>query len=904
MKRDRYFALLLRLLPASFRERHGEELTALLEQMKRDLGPRPRPLALLRLYAAVTWDAIRQAPETHAPRSRRLAAPASRKRSLGRPAGRFLPIVSALDVKLALRMLARHPLLTGVAALALGLGIPASLAPTHVWHAFMAPLPFEDGARIVGLRAWNTRTSRPEAVSLQDFERWRASLTRFDGIGATRRAPWNVQFPDGRAEPVRGAEISASTFEVLRAPPQLGRTFQEADELAGGAHVAILGAGLWASGFARAADVIGSTIRVAGVPHAVVGVMPEGFSFPRDEVLWLPLRGEGANGLQVVGRLADGVSLELARSEVETIGFATDGVVLPADQGVRPEVVKTAVQRAEVPAGGDRDPLMYAVQLLAIVLLLIVCGNVGIMMLARTSARSGEIAVRGALGASRRRIVGQLFVEGLVLALLATGVGLVAGSWAIQRFEALAGPELSMMDFGMSRRTATLALCLSVLSAGVASLVPALKATRGGFQSRLTRFVGRGSAMRFGAVSTGLIVAELALSVGLLSYGVVWTRTVLQDTSGDMGIELDRYLSARVAVFDPTYGAEVSTYPDELASRLADLQVELKRRLEAEPGVRTVAVAQGGDLPGSRNAPRRIEVEGLETAGGSPAAVVAWSRVDVDFFRDLDQPVLQGRDFTRADLPGERGAHRVPAIVNTTFVDQVLGGRNPIGRRLRYLPAAAGSDAWYEIVGVVGPLGLNPVNPDLDAGVYHPAAAGEINAIGFVIDLDDPTAFIPRLREIAAEVDPAAMVRDPMLLSDLAEREWVGLRYLALAPVLFALIAILLSAAGLYAVMAFSVSQRTREIGIRAALGASRASVVATIGQKAALQLGLGSLLGCVLAVPVMISVSGDPLIKPQSPILVVLGVTSGLVGLGLLACAAPALRAARIQPTEALRDA
>jgi ABC-type antimicrobial peptide transport system permease subunit len=179
-----------------------------------------------------------------------------------------------------------------------------------------------------------------------------------------------------------------------------------------------------------------------------------------------------------------------------------------------------------------------------------------------------------------------------------------------------------------------------------------------------------------------------------------------------------------------------------------------------------------------------------------------------------------------------------------------------------------------------------------------------MNAVGLVIDLiDDPMDFVPRIRQIAADIDAAAMVREPMLLSDLSEREWLGLRYVALGPVLFSLLGMLLSAAGLYAVMAFSVSQRTREIGIRAALGASRAGIVATIGRKAALQLALGSILGWALAVPLMISVSGDPLIKPQSPVLVVLGVTSALVGLGLLACMAPALRAARIQPTEALRD-
>jgi hypothetical protein len=204
----------------------------------------------------------------------------------GKPAVRRRPIlVSVLDIKLAVRMLARHPLLTAVAGLALGLGIPASLAPTHVWHAFMAPLPFDDGARIVGIRAWNTRASRPEKITLQDFEHWREHLTTLDEIGATRRAPWNVQFTDGRAEPVRGAEISASTFDVLRVAPELGRTLQESDELPGGADVAVIGAELWSSRFGRSAEVVGSTIRVAGVPHTVVGVMPEDFSFPRDEVL-------------------------------------------------------------------------------------------------------------------------------------------------------------------------------------------------------------------------------------------------------------------------------------------------------------------------------------------------------------------------------------------------------------------------------------------------------------------------------------------------------------------------------------------------------------------------------------------------------------------------------------------
>jgi hypothetical protein len=405
--------------------------------------------------------------------------------------------------------------------------------------------------------------------------------------------------------------------------------------------------------------------------------------------------------------------------------------------------------------------------------------------------------------------------------------------------------------------------------------------------------------MRFGAGSTALIVTELALAVCALSYGVVWTRTVMQDTSGEMGISLDRYLTAQVLVSDPIHGTDVADYPDQLLDRMAELQLVLKRRLEAEPEVRTVAMADAGDLPGSRNGSRNVVMEDFRAT-----TAVAWSRVDVDFFKDLNQPVLMGRDFTPADLPQTLLAHRSAVIVNTTFVEQVLGGRHPLGRRLRYTSGGGDTDDWYEIVGVVGPLGLNPVNPALDAGVYHPIAPGEAKSVGFELDVgDNPTAFIPRLRQITAEVDPAAMVRQPMPLSELADREWVGLRYLAFVPVVFSLVAMLLSAAGLYAVMAFSVTQRTREIGIRGALGASRTSILTTIGRKATLQLGLGVLLGCALAIPVLMFVSEDPLIRPQNPLLVLAVVVSGLGLVGLLACTAPAIRAARIPPTEALRD-
>ena len=717
---------------------------------------------------------------------------------------------------------------------------------------------------------------------------------------------------DGRAEPVRGAEITGSAFEILRVPPLLGRTLAAPDEVIGAPDVVVVGADLWQSRFGRDPELVGKTIRIGGVPHSVVGVMPEGFLFPLDDHLWLPLRanpmdyerGDGP-ALLVFGRLADGVSMDQAGAEVATVGQRLAAEYPDTDARLRNEVVTLPMLLSGQSLEDASDGGLFVSQLLAILLLMLVCGNVSIMILARTATRSGEIAVRTALGASRLRIVSQLFVEALVLALLATGLGLLVANWSAHQVQTLIGGLLPYwMDVSLGLRSVLLALCLAVFCAVVASVVPALKATGRGIQSNLQRSAGRGSAIRFGAGSTALIVAEVALSVSVLTFGAAWTRTVFQDTTGEMGIELDHYLSAqlRIPLVDPTLG-QSGTYLDEFWNQVRTTQLELKRRIESEPGVLSVAMAR--DLPGME--PRRgrgIEVEG-DIASGSPRSVqVAEATVDVHFFQDLGRPILEGRDFSSGDIPEQRGAHRDAVIVNTTFVEQVLGGRSPIGKRIRYVRGNRNLSPWYEIVGVVGPLAMNPQNPDLDAGVYHPAGPGEIHPVSYVIEVgEDPTAFTPRLRAIAAEVDPAAMIQQPMLLSDLEDLEASVFRSLALAMVLLSVVAILLSAAGLYALMSFTVAQRTREIGIRAALGAHPRNIVQTIARRAAIQLGLGVGVGAVLAALMLYAASQEELMGPQNLSLLVAGVVTGTVLVGMLACLVPTLRGLRIQPTEALRE-
>jgi hypothetical protein len=303
-------------------------------------------------------------------------------------------------------------------------------------------------------------------------------------------------------------------------------------------------------------------------------------------------------------------------------------------------------------------------------------------------------------------------------------------------------------------------------------------------------------------------------------------------------------------------------------------------------------------------ATRDILLEGQEDAGVTWDASTAL--VDVDFFRGLGQPILAGRDFTAADLE-VGGASPAPVIVNTSFVELVLGGRNAIGQRfLLESPeqASEGNSGWYEIVGVVGPFGMNPINPTEDAGFYEPAAPASSNPGRYLIEVaGDPSSFAPRLREIVAAVDPEATVDEAVSLKEAWATDGSVFRWLFLVEVVLAGVAFVLAVSGLYALMSFTVSQRTREVAIRSALGARSSNIVSTIARRAAIQLGIGLALGGVWAWVLLGQIVDDPLImKVNKPVTIVVTlVVTALVG--MVGCAAPTLRGLRIQPSEAMRE-
>jgi predicted permease len=823
---------------------------------------------------------------------------------------------SWLDVKLGLRMLPKHPMLNLAAVFALAVGIPVGLAPSHLARVLEAPLPGDGDGRVRAIRYWDPLSSGVAPTWDGDFTFWAETLRSFAALGAFRTASYNVASADGPAAPAAGALLSPAVFPMLGARPGIGRVFEAGDFAAGAPEVVVIGHDLWTSRFGQDPGILGRSIRIGRTLHQVVGVMPDGFAFPTTEALWLPHRLTSVGGVgeamrvQVLGRLADGVSAQQAQAELSSLGRPPLASGHEADERARlqPEVVPFGLLYLGLPAGGLASVPEYRfVQALMFALLLVACGNVAMLMFARTATRLRELAIRTALGASRVRIVSQIFVETLLLAVLAAGVGVLVCDWALDHVNlaGLAGESALpyWLSLDLTLATALWAFAFAVVSATAAGALPAIVITG----RAVSQHIRGGSRVRFGRLTGALVVADIAVSIAAvgMAFAVYGHATDLQAADRATGIPASEYLAVEVRLPEdartPVGAGADDGEVDRSRLQLATAQRELVAALEREPGVRRVAV--GGVLPRMEHPSRPYELDGVDRAEAAPLRWTRLAQVDVDFLGALGTPLLRGRDFVRTDV--EEGSH--VAIVNSAFVEHALDGHDPIGRRVRFpTRSSVGSSAWYEIVGVIGPLGVNVLNADHGEAVYLPAAPGAINPMQLAVHTAMPPAtLIGRVRELALAVDPDLVMGRAAVLSDVRQGDWYLVMGLVTGLVVLVGVLLALATSGLFAMLSLSVSERTREIGIRAALGAPRRALLMTILRRSLVQIGLGAVIGLPIAARAVFELTGtagDGGSVWQS-MAFALGLSTGIVALvGLSSCLVPTRRILAVQAREAMQ--
>jgi putative ABC transport system permease protein len=813
----------------------------------------------------------------------------------------------SLDIRLGLRLLVKHIGLTVVGTVAMAFAIWSGIVAFEFYTQIMHPrLPLEGGARIVAIVMVDTASPGEKAPTLHDFVAWRDALTSVQDLAAYRNRNWNLIVGTAVPEPVTVAEISAATFRVVQERPVLGRPLVEADERPGAPWVVLIGHDVWQSRFESDPNVIGRELRLGNVPHTIVGVMPEGFRFPLAHGFWVPLKldplnypREGSPVVRVFGRLSPGATLEAAQPELTVLG-ATAATAFPDTHGhLKPRIVPyiDSVFRG---FSADSATEVFGGNLLSVLLVLLVCGNVALLMFARAATRENEILVRTALGAGRGRIIGQLFVEALVLAMVAAFVAVTFAQLAWHSLFAMVTENMFenrvpfWMHSSVSPRTLAYAALLTLVAAAIAGLLPGLKVTRG-IGTRLRQSGPGGGGLRFGGIWTVLIVMQVAVMAivptpVIAIYGDVakWAR------AAHAGLVPEQYLAATMAMDREKAPVEAGA---TFTGRFTAATQELERRLEAEPGVTGVTVASV--LPLMDHPSRQIDVnEGSAAPANRNVGRrrVSSASVALDFFDVLDAPILSGRAFHSGDLqPGAR-----TVIVNQSFAQVVFGGSNPIGRRLRYSDSApqSGKASWYDVVGVVRDLGIDPEDRDSRrdsrrALIYHPLVPGGSYPVRLAVHTTgDPLLFASRLRSIARDVEPTLQISEMARFDHVAAAGARTMTLLFWAFLALAFVVVLLSLTGIYSVLSFTASQRTREVGIRVALGGRPRHVVAVLFRGPMTQIVLGILIGLVIA---------DRLSEGDM-VRVIAVYACAVVAISALATLGPVRRALRIQPIDALR--
>ena len=800
------------------------------------------------------------------------------------------------DLRYGLRMLIKTPGLSAVAVLTIALGVGLT---THtfsiVYGSVLRGIDFDQGTRLVSLSVDNpSQDNRGGGIPILDLVDWREQQTAFRGLAALTQGTINLADEDARPERFDGAFVSANLFSQIDGVPILGRIFNPEEDAGAGELVVILGYNVWQNRYGGDPDIIGRSLRANAAAATVVCVMPEGFHFPLDEEVWLPLNIDplqaerGANTVGVVGRLMEGVSMEQADVQMQQIAGRIAEAYPETNEGVGVWVQSYEDQ--------IMPPAVVAVLVLMLGavfgVLLIACFNVANLLLARTLVRSKEVAVRSALGADRSRLIRQLLIEAGVLTALGGAVGVVIAYFGIEAFNASIRDVQKpyWIQINLDAPAVAFTLAITAIAALVAGTLPAIRAS-GGRVHEILKDEGRGSSsFRMGRFSAGLVIGEIALSCALLVAAGMMVKSVIKVNTVDMGFEADNVFTARLGLFE-------ADYPDDEARvRFFERLIE---ELNAEPGVEVAGLTTS--LPALGGGGFRVALEGVAYADVTDQALSTGINISPGYLDALGVDIVEGRDFGSQDAAGAMAS----VIVNQSFASKHFGAETPIGRRFR-----TGEDRpWMTIIGLA---------PDIFLGFGGGIGTGTVPADQFFVPIaqqqgirfvsitvrtrGEPGAFAADARDVVSRIDPDLPLYWVLTMEESLETvTWVFTIFGSLFTT-FGVAALFLAAVGLYGVMSFSVSRRTQEMGVRMAMGADAGSVMRLVVGKGMKQLGIGAVIGLAMGAAMVqpLSVVVYEVNASDPTVYVAIIVTLGVAGLA--ACLVPARRATRVELVDALR--
>ena len=794
------------------------------------------------------------------------------------------------DIRYGFRSLLKRPGFTAIALVALALGIGANTAIFSLVNAVvLRPLPFPDADQLVWI--WgNIRTGGNRAsVAPLDFLDFRSQNKTFENLAATFSGPMSVNLTgNGDPERLNASGVTGNFFDTFKIAPALGRGFTLDNEKPGQDQVTVLSYELWQRRFGGDPGIIEKTIVLNGKATQVVGVMGQDVSFPQPAELWVPINFDAspemkqrkAHFIRPIGRLKPGVSLTQAQADTDVIAAQLEKQYPDSNTGWSLRLVSLK----EHLVGGSRTYVFILFGAVGLVLL-IACANVANLLLVRAAARQKEIALRTALGAGRPRIIRQMITESVLLAIVGGALGALLATVGVELLVSLS--EDSIPRTVTVRVDATVLLFTFVISLATGllfGLAPALRTLNVNLIDSLKEGVrGGGENTITNRTRSLLVVFESAIAVMLLIGAGLLVRSFIALQGVNPGFDADNVLTARLDLARTKYNT-----PEKSATFLTELQT----RVGNLPGVETVGLIAELPLSGQLN-DLPFTVEGRPTGAPDDKFGADWRRVNQNYFNALRIPLLRGRNFTEQEV---RQSDTV-AIVSQSLVDQVFPNEDPLGKRL----ITVISDARYEIIGVVGDIRHRSLQgPPLPAMYFPTVSTGFTNLV--IRTTTDPMSIAGGVRKEVLAIDPEQPIAQVRPMSSLVDASVSAQRYRTTLLGLFAALAMVLAATGIYGVMSYTVAQRTHEIGVRMALGARRLDVLKLVVRQGMIFAVIGVVLGLAGAFA-LTRVMSTLLFQVQARDPITFATVAALlIAVAFIACLLPALRATKVDPLVALR--